>query len=66
PEVRRFAGAERLWRLQVHKGLWLRHALPLRWTDGTAAPHMEHTGSWRDAAPDQASAQDETGFGHGP
>lgn len=32
PEVRRFAGAERLWRFRVERGWRTRGALPLRWT----------------------------------
>ena len=32
PEVRRFAGAERLWRFRVQRGWRRRGALPLRWS----------------------------------
>lgn len=32
PEVRRFAGAERLWRFRVERGWRRRGALPLRWS----------------------------------
>ena len=45
-EGRRFAGAERLWRVQVTAAWRRRAALPLRWAFQGYAPTTERTGTW--------------------
>ena len=45
-EVRQFAGAERLWRVRLSHGWWLRGALPWRWIFRENAPTTERTGTW--------------------
>lgn len=46
PEVRRFQGAERLWRVRVERGWRLRNALPWRWMLRDFSPVLDATGSW--------------------
>ena len=46
PEVRAFAGAERLMRFRVLEVVRNAAALPLRWTARLLSPHLERTGSW--------------------
>lgn len=45
-EVRRFAGAQRLWRLRVTAGERRRGALGSRWSDPDYAPTTIGTGNW--------------------
>lgn len=45
-EVRRFEGAERLWRVRVGSGWRRRGALPLRWSAPEYAPTTLATGTW--------------------
>jgi predicted pyridoxine 5'-phosphate oxidase superfamily flavin-nucleotide-binding protein len=51
PELVAFAGAERLLRLRVEAGVFLRDALPIRWSAAEAAPQLAVTGTWAEAAP---------------
>ncbi|MCC6468807.1 MAG: pyridoxamine 5'-phosphate oxidase family protein [Alphaproteobacteria bacterium] len=46
PELRGFAGAERLLRFAVAEGLWREAALPLRWSAAEPAPQLAATGAW--------------------
>ena len=46
PEVAAFDGAERLLQLEVDEALWLRHALPPRWSAPQPAPQLAATGRW--------------------
>jgi predicted pyridoxine 5'-phosphate oxidase superfamily flavin-nucleotide-binding protein len=46
PEVDRFAGAQRLVRIEVEAGMWTPHALPLRWSAPQAALQLAATGHW--------------------
>lgn len=46
PEVATFAGAERLLHIQVERGIFARHALPLRWSAPEYAPQLARTGTW--------------------
>jgi predicted pyridoxine 5'-phosphate oxidase superfamily flavin-nucleotide-binding protein len=48
PEVEAFAGAQRLLRLRVHRGVLIENGLPLRWTRPLAPPQLAATGSWGD------------------
>jgi predicted pyridoxine 5'-phosphate oxidase superfamily flavin-nucleotide-binding protein len=50
PEVRAFAGAERLLRLRVRRMVRLGGAMPLRFDAGEASPFLEKTGDWNQAA----------------
>ena len=50
PEVRAFAGAERLWRFRAGEGLRLRGALPVSFAGGEASPNSLRTGDWAAAA----------------
>ncbi|MDR3529088.1 MAG: pyridoxamine 5'-phosphate oxidase family protein [Rhodopila sp.] len=45
-----FAGAERLWRVQVTSGWRRPRALPLRWSFQEYARQTQQTGSWTEAA----------------
>ncbi len=45
-EVRRFRGAERLWRVRVSSGWRRRGALPIRWRLREYAPTTMATGTW--------------------
>ena len=45
-EVDAFQGAERAWCFTVDHGLWLRDAMPLRWTFDEYSPNTLITGSW--------------------
>ncbi|MFJ3055175.1 pyridoxamine 5'-phosphate oxidase family protein [Herbaspirillum sp. NPDC087042] len=47
PEVKAFAGAQRLLRLQVQSARLLEHALPLRWSEAVPSPFLDAMGSWR-------------------
>jgi hypothetical protein len=51
PEVAAFTGAERLLRVQVERGHYIRNAVPLRWSRPEYAPQLARTGTWseRDA-----------------
>ncbi|MFN4165903.1 MAG: pyridoxamine 5'-phosphate oxidase family protein [Ferrovibrio sp.] len=46
PEVERFAGAERLLRLNVEAGHIIEGGLPLRWSEPDYAPQLAATGNW--------------------
>jgi predicted pyridoxine 5'-phosphate oxidase superfamily flavin-nucleotide-binding protein len=46
PEVASFVGAERLLRVRIERGLFMRNALPLRWSAPEYAPQLVHTGTW--------------------
>jgi hypothetical protein len=46
PEVRAFAGAERLLRFHVTRALLAERALPLRWGEAELSPALERTGAW--------------------
>jgi predicted pyridoxine 5'-phosphate oxidase superfamily flavin-nucleotide-binding protein len=46
PEVAAFAGAERLLKIQVERGIFARRALPLRWTAPGYALQLARTGTW--------------------
>ena len=46
PEVAAFIGAERLLRVQVERGLYIRNAMPLRWSRPEYAPQLARTGKW--------------------
>jgi ferredoxin-NADP reductase/predicted pyridoxine 5'-phosphate oxidase superfamily flavin-nucleotide-binding protein len=50
PEVRAFPGAERLLSFRVNEGLFMMHALPLRWSESDPAPQIYATGTWADVA----------------
>lgn len=50
PEIQAFPGAERLLSFSVNAGLFMEHALPLRWSDPVPAPQIAATGSWADLA----------------
>ena len=45
-EVDRFAGAQRLVRIEVEAGVWTPHALPLRWSAPQPASQLAATGHW--------------------
>jgi predicted pyridoxine 5'-phosphate oxidase superfamily flavin-nucleotide-binding protein len=47
PLLRRFRGAERLWRLRPLGGRWLRGALPLRFVLREFSPQSLRTGNWQ-------------------
>jgi hypothetical protein len=49
PEVRAFAGAQRLLRLRIDEGWSVQGALPLRFTHPVFSPHLEDTGRWEEA-----------------
>jgi predicted pyridoxine 5'-phosphate oxidase superfamily flavin-nucleotide-binding protein len=49
PQLRAFAGAERLWRLAPAQGRWLRGALPLRMALREFSPTLSGTGTWEEA-----------------
>ena len=46
PELRRFAGAQRLLRLHVERGVWMPQALPMRWSAPRSAPQLAALGDW--------------------
>jgi hypothetical protein len=46
PEVEAFTGAERLLKVQVERGIFARHALPLRWSAPGYALQLARTGTW--------------------
>lgn len=46
PELAAFAGAERLLRFTVERGLWIDGAVPSRWSAPEFARELERTGSW--------------------
>lgn len=46
PEVAAFVGAERLLRVEVERGLYIRNAVPLRWSAPEYAPQLARTGTW--------------------
>jgi len=46
PEVAAFAGAERLVRVEVERGFYIRNAVPLRWSEPEYAPQLARTGTW--------------------
>jgi uncharacterized protein len=45
-ELATFHGAERLLRFRVAEGIWVRNAVPLRWSAPEQAPQLAATGSW--------------------
>src|SRR5262245_59356723 len=47
PEVRAFAGAERLWRIKPLHGRWLRQALPIGMLFEEMSPKTLETGTWQ-------------------
>jgi len=49
PQVRAFAGAERLLRFRVREVVRNVGALPFRWTDPEPAAQLAHTGAWTEA-----------------
>jgi len=51
PEVRAFAGAQRLLRIAAEKSLWRARALPLRWSEPQQAPQLAATGTWLERSP---------------
>lgn len=46
PEIDAFAGAERLWRVDVRRAVWRPGALALRWTFDAYSPTALATGQW--------------------
>ena len=46
PELESFAGAERLVRFSVKRGVLIEDALPCRWSAAVPAPQLADTGSW--------------------
>ncbi len=54
PEVLAFKGAERAWRLNVIKGVWLKDALPFRATEHQYAITTTTTGTWQQVLAEQA------------
>lgn len=46
PEIARYAGAERLLKFQVDKGLRLDGSLPLSWSSAEMSPFLQATGPW--------------------
>jgi uncharacterized protein len=51
PEIRRFHGAERLWRVRVERVWRRRDAVPLRWLFQEFSPVTLATGEWETVAP---------------
>jgi predicted pyridoxine 5'-phosphate oxidase superfamily flavin-nucleotide-binding protein len=51
PEIEAFAGAQRLLRFRVRRGVLIENGLPLRWTSPLAPQQLAATGSW-DGVPD--------------
>jgi ferredoxin-NADP reductase len=49
PEVRAFKGAQRAWRFNMKKALWLRKALPFTASLDQYSPNSVITGSWSEA-----------------
>jgi len=49
-ELASFAGAERLLRFRTEAGVFLEHALALRWSAPRQARQLAETGTWGDAA----------------
>jgi len=49
PELSAFAGAERLLEFKVEAGVFLDHALPLRFSGFSASPTLVGTGTWAEA-----------------
>jgi ferredoxin-NADP reductase/predicted pyridoxine 5'-phosphate oxidase superfamily flavin-nucleotide-binding protein/ferredoxin len=50
PEIKSFAGAERLLRFTVSRVVRIESALPVRWNSPEFSPFLERTGSWEDSA----------------
>lgn len=50
PELRAFAGAERIWHVDVRRSVSRRGALPLRFSTNDPAPTSIATGSWPEAS----------------
>jgi uncharacterized protein len=46
PEIQSFAAAQRLLRIRVQTGVWIKQAVPLRWSAPEQARQLEETGSW--------------------
>jgi predicted pyridoxine 5'-phosphate oxidase superfamily flavin-nucleotide-binding protein len=46
PDLAAFAGAERLLRFTVERGLWIDGAVPFRWSAPEFARELDRTGSW--------------------
>jgi len=44
-----FEGAQRLWRFNLQKGYFVKHALPVRWTLEEYSPNSLLTGTWQQA-----------------
>lgn len=55
-ELRYFEGAQRLWRFRLHKGYFVKHALPVRWSFDSYSPNSLLTGTWKEA--DEAQSQE--------
>lgn len=49
PEIEHFAGAERLWIVDVVHRRRLPRALPIRWSAGDGSPNNQLTGTWAEA-----------------
>lgn len=54
PEIDAFAGAERLWRVDVRRAVWRPGALALRWTFDAYSPTALATGQWPAADADSS------------
>jgi hypothetical protein len=50
PAVAAFPGAERLVVFEVESGVFLEHALPMRFTGPVPSPYLADTGTWAEAA----------------
>lgn len=46
PEIREYAGAERLLRFHLEQGHWVEGSFPLRWSSPELSPFLEQTGPW--------------------
>jgi hypothetical protein len=56
PQVRAFAGAQRLLRFELDEGWWLPGAMPWRATRAEPAPQLDGTGIWAEVAGDRSHA----------
>jgi uncharacterized protein len=54
-ELEAFDGADRLLTFQVHSGVFLERALPLRFQGFAASPDLSDTGTWAEAAQNAAT-----------
>jgi len=48
-ETKYFEGAQRLWQFKPDHGVWIKNALPLRWSLEEYSPNTKMTGSWQEA-----------------